>query len=132
VPTFTRSASSSKMVLSREARGKRKVSSPPTLPPTEVDVAAMRQHRGADGERRSKGKEDMRRGHMPKTRELSRRGSPLPKRSRVIEVTTSEDVAEESEHSRGHGDREQSWRYVTLSPPFFHINARAHSPPRHC
>jgi hypothetical protein len=69
--------------------------------------------------------------HTAKTRELSRHGSPLPKRSRAIEVTTSEEEAEESEHNRGHGDREQSWRYGILSPLFFHFDALAPSLSRH-
>jgi len=68
--------------------------------------------------------EDFRRGHMAKRRELSRHGSPLPKRVRVIEVSTSEEAGEETEHSRGHSDREQSSRYVFLSPPLFHFNAK--------
>lgn len=113
------------MVRSRDVRGKRKADSPPDVPPSDVDVAALRQDRRAEGERRSKAREDTRRVHMAKTRELSRHGSPLPKRSRVIQVSRSEEAAEETEHSRGHSDREQSWRYVVLSPHFFHFHVRA-------
>lgn len=113
------------MVRSREARGKRKASSPADLPPSEVDVAALRQHRRAAGERRSKAREDLRRVHSSKTRELSRHGSPLPKRGRIIEVSTSEEAGEESERSRGQSDREQSWRFAFLSPSFFHLMLQA-------
>jgi hypothetical protein len=107
------------MVRSRDARRKCKASSPPYVPPPEVDVAALRQHQRAAGERRSKAREDLRRVHMAKTRELSKHGSPLPKQGRVIEVSTSEEAAEELERSRGHSDREQSWGYVFLSRFFF-------------
>ena len=98
------------MVRKGEARGKRKASSPAALPPSEVDVAALRQQRRAAGERRSKAREDPRRVHFSNMRELSRNGSPLPKRSRTIEVSTSEEAGEESERNRGQSDREQSWR----------------------
>jgi hypothetical protein len=84
------------MVRSRDVRGKRKADSPPDVEPSDVDVAALRQHRRAEGEKRSKAREDTRRVHMAKTRELSRHGSPLPKRSRVVQVTTSEEAAEEN------------------------------------
>jgi hypothetical protein len=95
------------MVRSRDRTGKRKASSPDE--PTE-DLAALRQHRRAAGERRVKAREDLRRVSRPKTKELSRHGSPMTKRGRVIEVTTSEEAPGESEHSRGTSDREQSWR----------------------
>ena len=118
LPTFQRCFSSVKMVRSRSAMGKRKANSPPDVETADVDAAAMRQHQRAGGERGSKARESSRRVHMGKSRELSRHGSPLPKRSRVIQVSTSEEAAEESEHSRGHSDRERSWRYVALSPLF--------------
>lgn len=96
------------MVRSRDARGKWKATSPPVVPPPEVDVAALRHQRRAAGERRLKSREDLRRVHMAKTKEVSRHGSPLPKRGHTIEVSTSEEAASELEHSRGHSDREQS------------------------
>ena len=111
--------------------GKRKASSPPDVETPDVDVAAMRQHRRAGGERGSKARESSRRVHMAKSRELSRHGSPLPKRSRVIQVSTSEEAAEESEHSRGHSDRERSWRYVALRP-FVSLRSLRTCLQRHC
>ena len=93
------------MVRPRDRSGKRKASSPPEVPPPEVELAALRQHRRAAGERRSRVREDMRRVHMPKNRELSRHGSPMAKWGRVIEVNTSE-ATEESEHSRGMSDQQ--------------------------
>lgn len=110
------------MVRPRDRSGKRKASSPPHVPPPE-DVAALRQHRRAAGERRAKAREDARRVHISKTRELSKHGSPIVKRGRVIEVSTSEEAEEESEHSRGMSDRQQSWRLVTISPLFLHFLA---------
>lgn len=101
---------------------KRKATSPADVPPPE-DVAALRQHRRAAGERRSKVREDARRVHTTKTQELSRHGSPIVKRGRVIEVSTSEEAEEESEHIRGMSDRQQSWRLVTISPLFLHFLA---------
>ena len=92
------------MVQPMDQSGKRKASSPPNVPPPEVDVAALRQHRRVARERRSKAREDVRRVHMPKNRELSRHGSLVVKRGRVIEVSTSEEAAEESEHSRRMSD----------------------------
>ena len=81
--------------------GKRKASSSPDVPPLEVDVAALQQHMRAVGEKRSKAREDVRRVHMPKSRDLSRHGSPMAKRCHVIEVKTSEEATKESEHIRG-------------------------------
>ena len=107
------------MVRPMDRSGKRKASSPHDVQPSKVDVAALRQHMRAAGERRSKAREDVRRVHMPKSRELSRHGSPMAKRGRVIEVSTSEEAAEESEHSCEMSDRHQSWRYVILSRPHF-------------
>lgn len=95
---------------SREARGKRKASSPADVPPSEVDVAALRQQRRAAGERRSKAREDLKQLQSSKRRELSRHGSPPSKRGRIIEVSTSEEAGEESERSRGRSDREHSGR----------------------
>ena len=92
---------------------KRKAPSPTDMAPPE-DVAALRQHRRAASERRSKAKEDARRVHITK----SRHGSPTVKRARVIQVSTSEEAEEESLHSRGMSGRQQSWRFVVVSPLF--------------
>ena len=102
---------------SRDARGKQKASSPTDVPPAELDGAAVRQPRRASGERRSKANPDPRRVHTSKAREVSRHGSPPPKRGRTIEVSTSEEAASESEHS----DREQSSRYSSLWTLFFSL-----------
>ena len=108
----------SKLVWPRDWSGKQKASSPPDVPPPpKVDLATLRQHMRIAGERRSKAREDARRVYTSKSRELSRHGSPLVKRGHVIEVSTSEEAPEELKHSRGMSDQQQSWRYVTLSPP---------------
>ena len=60
--------------------------------------------------------------HMAKSRELSKHGYPVPKRSRVIQVSTSEEAAEESEHI----DHLESWRYVDPEAHFFHFGVCAH------
>jgi hypothetical protein len=94
------------MVRLADRSGKRKAISPPTLPPPELDVVALRQHRRAAGERRLKAREDVRRVPTSKSRELKRRGSPLEKRSMVIHMSTSEEeAAEECERSPGTSDR---------------------------
>ena len=105
------------MVRPRDRSGKRKASSPSDVPPPEVDLAVLRQHRRVDGERMLKAREDVSRVYTSKSRELSRHGSPLAKRGRVNEVSTLEKAPEESEHNRGMSNRQQSWRYVILSPP---------------
>lgn len=112
-PRFGAAPWRSKMARPRD-RGKRKADSPPDVPPPD-DVAAQRQHRRAAAERRSKAREDARRVHTTKTRELSRHGSPILKRGRVIDDSTSEEAGEESEHSRSMSDRQQSWRLVLIS-----------------
>lgn len=107
-----------KMVWPRDGSGKRKAS-PALTAAWEVDVAALRQHRRAEGERCSKAREDTRRVPNPRGRDTARRASPPPKRGRVIEVTSSEeDPAPEGEHSGGMTDRERSCRYVYLSLPY--------------
>ena len=68
--------------------------------PPEVDVATLRQHKRAVRERRLKAREDVRLVHMPKAKSCQ----GMAKRDRVIEVSTSEEAAEESEHSRGMSD----------------------------
>lgn len=47
----------------------------------------------------------------------------MAKRGRIIEVSTSEEAAEESEQSRGMSDREQSWRYVIFFLELLHFLA---------
>ena len=131
-PTLLCWCSASKMVRPRDRSGKRKADSPPTLPHSEEDVAALQQHRRAVGERRSKSREDTRRVGSSRSKELVRRASPPPKRSRIIEVTSSEEEAEDGDHSRGESGRAQSWRYGALfSPNFGHFFvsavARVHS-----
>lgn len=96
------------MVRPRD-RGKRKASTPPDVPPPD-DVAAVRQQKRPAGERRVGAREGARRVHTARTRELSRHGSPMKKRGRVIEVSTSEEAGEESDHSRGITERQPSWR----------------------
>ena len=104
------------MVRPRD-HGKRKASTPPEVPGAD-DVTAVRQQRRPAGERRVHTREGGRRVHTAKTRELSRHGSPIAKRGRVIEVSTSEEAEEESEHSRGIAERQPSWRSVFISPYF--------------
>ena len=91
----------------REAQG-----SPVSMAPPDVDVVVLRQHSPAAGERRSKAREDVR--NVPPSRSIAhvKRPSPPPKRSWVIEVSTSGEEAEEGDHSEGMSDRQQSWRYV--------------------
>lgn len=113
-PTLLCWCSASKMVRPRDRSGKRKADSPPTLPHSEEDVAALQQHRRAVGERRSKSREDTRRVGSSRSKELVRRASPPPKRTRIIEVTSSEEEAEDGDHSRGESGRAQSWRYRLL------------------
>ena len=79
------------MARPRDRSGKRKEVSPLTLEPSEVDVSALRQHRRAAGERRSKAREDARLLAASKSKEAGRRGSPAARRGRVIEVTSSEE-----------------------------------------
>lgn len=106
-----------KMVRPRDGSGKRKASEAEEAA-WEVDVAALRQRRRVEGERRSKAREDRRPVPPRRGRETARRASPLAKRGRVIEVTSSEeDPAPEGEHSGGTTDRERSCRYVHLSLP---------------
>ena len=93
------------MVRLRDRSGKLKASSPPNVAPPEVDLAALRQHMRVAGERRSKAREDVRRVYTSKSKELSRHGSPLAMRGRVIEVSTLEEAPEESEHNHGMSDQ---------------------------
>ena len=108
----------SKMVRSRDRSGKRKATSLDSMAPPDVDVVALRQHSWAAGERRSKAREDVRNVPPSRSRAHVKRPSPPPKRSWVIEVSTSGEEAEEGDHSEGMSDRQQSWRYVWLS----HLN----------
>ena len=102
------------MVRSRDRSGKRKATSPDAMAPSEVDVAALRQHNRAAGERRSKAREDARSMPPSRSRAQVRRLSPPPKRSRVIQVSTSDDEASEGAHSEGSRGRGQSWRYESF------------------
>ena len=89
------------------------------MPPWEVDVTTLRQHVRPAGERRSKARENPIRVQTSKPTNFLRHSSPLAKRSKVIEMTSSEEeeAAPECEHSGGMSEREQSWRYVTHSLP---------------
>ena len=106
------------MARSRDRVGKRKATSPDAMAPVEVDVAALRQHNRAAGERRSKAREDARSVPMSSSRAQVKRHSPPPKRSRVIQVSTTDDEASEGDHSDGSHSRGPSWRYLS----FVHLN----------
>ena len=110
------------MVRSRDRSEKRKASSPDSMAPPDVDVAALRQHNRAAGERRSKAREDVRSVPLSRSRAQVKHHSPPPKRTRVIEVSTSSEEAEEGEHSKGMSDRQQSLRYVLLPHLNFEIS----------
>jgi hypothetical protein len=107
----------SKMVRARDRAGKRKATSPTTMPSFEMDVAALRQHVRLAGERMSKAREDKRIVSTSRGRGLQKRASPPAKQSRVIEFTSSEvEAIPACEQSGGASEREQSWRYVSLLP----------------
>ena len=98
----------SKMVHSRDQSGKRKATSPDSMAPLDVDVVLMRQHSRTAGERRSKAREDVRNVSPSRSGAQVKRLSPPPKRSRVNEVNTLGEEAEEGNHSEGMSDRQQS------------------------
>ena len=93
------------MVRSRDRSGKCKATSPDSMAPPDVDVVVLRQHSRAAGKRRSKAREDVK--NVPPSRSTSQVKCPSlpPKRSRVIEVSTSGEEAEEGDHSKGMSDQ---------------------------
>ena len=100
------------MVRPRDRAGKRKATSPTTTPELEEDVAALRQHMRPAREQRSKARAE-KIAHSSRGRGLPKRASPPPKRTRVIEFTSSEDEAiPVAEDSGGAPEKEQSTRYV--------------------
>jgi hypothetical protein len=81
-----------------------------------VDVGRMHMHLG--GEQQTKAKEDPRNATTSKVRDMLQCTSPPTKWTRVTEMTlSSSEDAEEYGDGCGMTDKEQSWRYVLLSPP---------------
>ena len=74
------------------------------MAPPDLDVAVLRQHSRAAGERRSKAREDVRNVPPSRSRAQVKHPSPPPKHSRVIEVSISSEEAKEGDHSEGMSD----------------------------